>query len=355
MRTDPCQLRATEPVGRLRSPAADANNSRTSSGAPTWSDSPRQLKQGALLAQMKAAAAPTTAAQGGLPHGLRSGIEAMSGFDMSGVRVHRNSSKPAALQAHAYAHGQDIHLAAGQEKHLPHEAWHVVQQAQGRVKPTLQMKSGLAVNHDTKLESEADAMGAKAAANTELGVQHSLKAIHAEPIAQLYRIGYAPNLTGLTVPGGGGGAYSQETFGRPAGWYEGTLDRLFARAVDSGRVRRMEELSITLVQCESAGSWHNINDMQIGHSQNWESYVAATVPANVREATSAYNDLNNLRLEGATPNASHDFEAGRESEEDDSDLDDDDFIDRSDGGKMDPMARKMLDEYKSSQSSYYRV
>jgi len=81
---------------------------------------------------------------------------------MSGVRVHRNSSKPAALQAHAYAQGQDIHLGPGQEKHLPHEAWHVVQQAQGRVRPTMQMKAGIPVNDDASLEREADLMGRQA-------------------------------------------------------------------------------------------------------------------------------------------------------------------------------------------------
>ena len=41
-------------------------------------------------------------------------------------------------EAHAYTQGSEIHLGAGQERHLPHEAWHVVQQAQGRVRPTLQ-------------------------------------------------------------------------------------------------------------------------------------------------------------------------------------------------------------------------
>lgn len=35
-----------------------------------------------------------------------------------------------------YSQGTDIHIGPGQEKHLPHEAWHVVQQKQGRVKPT---------------------------------------------------------------------------------------------------------------------------------------------------------------------------------------------------------------------------
>jgi len=81
---------------------------------------------------------------------------------MDDVKVHYNSDKPAQLQAHAYAQGSDIHIASGQEKHLAHEAWHVVQQKQGRVKPTLQMKGKVNVNDDTGLEKEADQMGAKA-------------------------------------------------------------------------------------------------------------------------------------------------------------------------------------------------
>jgi len=44
------------------------------------------------------------------------------------VRVHQAANKPAALQAHAYAQGNKIHLGAGQEGHLPHESWHVAQQ-----------------------------------------------------------------------------------------------------------------------------------------------------------------------------------------------------------------------------------
>ncbi|MFL5765215.1 MAG: DUF4157 domain-containing protein [Bacteroidia bacterium] len=97
----------------------------------------------------------------GMPSSLRSGLESLSGEDLSGVRVHRNSSKPEAIDAHAYAQGQNIHLAPGQEKHLPHEGWHVVQQMQGRVQPTIQKKSTL-INDDDKLEQEADVMGNKA-------------------------------------------------------------------------------------------------------------------------------------------------------------------------------------------------
>ncbi|AOW20717.1 eCIS core domain-containing protein [Urechidicola croceus] len=98
----------------------------------------------------------------GLPDNLKSGIENMSGIAMDDVKVHYNSDKPSQLQAHAYAQGTDIHLGPGQEKHLPHEAWHVVQQKQGRVKPTMQMKGKININDDAGLEKEADVMGAKA-------------------------------------------------------------------------------------------------------------------------------------------------------------------------------------------------
>jgi hypothetical protein len=50
-----------------------------------------------------------------------------------------------------------MHLGPGQEKHLPHEAWHVVQQKQGRVQPTS------TANDNAALEKEEDMMGAKAA------------------------------------------------------------------------------------------------------------------------------------------------------------------------------------------------
>ncbi len=97
----------------------------------------------------------------GLPDQLKSGVESLSGISMNDVKVHYNSSKPATLQAHAYAQGTQIHIAPGQEKHLPHEAWHVVQQKQGRVKATMQLK-GVGINDDRSLEREANVMGTKA-------------------------------------------------------------------------------------------------------------------------------------------------------------------------------------------------
>ncbi len=109
--------------------------------------------------QQQTAATPNNT---GLPNTLKSGIENLSGMSLDGVKVHYNSPQPAQLNAHAYAQGTNIHVAPGQEQHLPHEAWHIVQQAQGRVKPTMQMKEGVPVNDDKGLENEADVMGAKA-------------------------------------------------------------------------------------------------------------------------------------------------------------------------------------------------
>jgi hypothetical protein len=105
---------------------------------------------------------------GNLPDQLRSGMERLSGMDLGDVRVHHGSSRPAQLNALAYAQGNDIHLGPGQSQHLAHEAWHVVQQRQGRVAPTTQV-GGQAVNDDVHLEREADTMGARA---SQLGGTH---------------------------------------------------------------------------------------------------------------------------------------------------------------------------------------
>jgi hypothetical protein len=104
----------------------------------------------------------------GLPDRLKMGIEALSGISMADVKVHYNSLKPRQIGALAYTQGTDIYLAPGQEQHLSHEAWHVVQQKQGRVAPTMQAK-GIGVNDDRGLEQEATAMGQKAASG-----QHSV-------------------------------------------------------------------------------------------------------------------------------------------------------------------------------------
>lgn len=121
----------------------------------------------------------------GIPDGLKAGMESVSGLSLNDVSVHRNSDKPAQLQAHAYAQGTDVHLAPGQEKHLPHELGHVVQQKQGRVAPTVQLKGQVPINDSTTLEKEADTLGAKAkslGASAEAGVAQLKGMEEEEPV-----------------------------------------------------------------------------------------------------------------------------------------------------------------------------
>ena len=90
--------------------------------------------------------------QPGLPNPLKAEIENLTGCSMDTVKIHFNSPKPDQIKAKAFAQGAEIHLTPGQEQHLPHEAWHVVQEKQVRVQPTTQMKKGESVNDDKALE-----------------------------------------------------------------------------------------------------------------------------------------------------------------------------------------------------------
>lgn len=121
----------------------------------------RKVAAGGATAQLEAAPAPRPN-HTGLPDRLKAGVESLSGLSMDDVKVHYNSPEPAQLQALAYTQGSEIHVAPGQEQHLPHEAWHVAQQKQGRVQATTQLK-GVGLNDDRTLEVEADVMGARAA------------------------------------------------------------------------------------------------------------------------------------------------------------------------------------------------
>ena len=91
----------------------------------------------------------------GIPAQMKETFESLSGFSFDDVRVHYNSEKPAQLQALAYTQGNQVYVAPGQEHHLGHELGHVIQQKQGRVKPTGQI-NGLSVNDAQDLEREAD-------------------------------------------------------------------------------------------------------------------------------------------------------------------------------------------------------
>lgn len=136
----------------------------------------------------------------GLPDHIKNGAEHLSGVALDDVKVHYHSDKPKKLNAHAYAQGPNIFVAPGQEKHLGHEAWHVVQQKQGRVKPAIQMK-GVAINNDSGLEREADIVGTKiiqpySIYSTKNGLQQRFSA--SANAAQLFAIGQVVQLIETT-------------------------------------------------------------------------------------------------------------------------------------------------------------
>ncbi|WP_186074559.1 DUF4157 domain-containing protein [Burkholderia gladioli] len=179
-----------------------------------------------------------------LPVPLRHGIEQLSGIAMDDVEVHYDSPEPARLGALAYAQGAEVHLAPGQARHLPHEAWHVVQQKQGRVAATLQLKGSITLNDDAALEREADTMGQRAAAQgrlTEPGVPVPAKPRLDRPstsraghgVIQRYGIEDVGLLEGA-ITGGLVAAYSLYLYYRPPGRSLADLYRLATAAGQAG-------------------------------------------------------------------------------------------------------------------------
>lgn len=96
----------------------------------------------------------------GIPTRLKERMEQSTGMSFDDVRVHYNSALPAKLDALAYTKGNQIEIGPGQERHLPHELGHVVQQKLGVVRANATHSSGVAMNTDPGLECQADEIGA---------------------------------------------------------------------------------------------------------------------------------------------------------------------------------------------------
>lgn len=86
---------------------------------------------------------------------MKLNFEQRSGMSFDDVRVHYNSDKPAQFHALAYTRGTQIYIGPGQERSLPHELGHVIQQKAGLVRPT-RWVCGQPVNDQLELEREAD-------------------------------------------------------------------------------------------------------------------------------------------------------------------------------------------------------
>jgi hypothetical protein len=110
-----------------------------------------------------------------LSEDTRASMENALSADFSNVNIHANSQQATNVGALAYTQGNDVHFAPGQyqpnsqsgKELLGHELTHVVQQREGRVKPTTSV-GGMPVNDNAGLENEADSLG-KIAAKSEGG------------------------------------------------------------------------------------------------------------------------------------------------------------------------------------------
>lgn len=111
------------------------------------------------IKQKKAVPAKLSPNPTGIPLAMKEHFEAASGFSFEDVRIHYQSAEPAKIGALAYTQSAHVYIAPGQERHLPHELGHVVQQKQGQVRPTSYLNQA-PVNLDARLEADADRQGA---------------------------------------------------------------------------------------------------------------------------------------------------------------------------------------------------
>ena len=286
-------------------------------GALGFLGSPSVAAQLRLCAHLNARAAERLAphqllAESQLPSNLSNGVKSLSGVATAGVKVHYNSAKPAQLNAEAYAQGRDIHLAPGKTRHLPHEAWHVAQQALGRVKPTMQLQETVPVNDDKRLEKEADAMGKKAAtlgsvAQRKVPTSPNEK----KPIAETVQYN----------PQGAGVVFNQKKHPRSKlafntgrkNFSSGTRAVVFARhhpqyigeALESVRVVTGTQENVKGVQLDHRISWHDIARVMSIRNSKIKSKDADNSDEwySLRDARLYYNDISNLQPVLASDNA----------------------------------------------------
>ncbi len=103
-----------------------------------------------------------------VPEKLGESVENVFNIHPESIGIHTESTKATNVGALAFTQGSNIHFAPGQYqpetaqgKHLlGHELAHVVQQREGRVRPTGQV-AGMPVNDNPTLEKEADVMASK--------------------------------------------------------------------------------------------------------------------------------------------------------------------------------------------------
>ncbi|MCI8526921.1 MAG: DUF4157 domain-containing protein [Oscillospiraceae bacterium] len=116
----------------------------------------------------------------GIPTQMKLDFEQRSGLSFDDVRVHYNSDKPAQLQALAYTQGTQVYVGPRQERHLPHELGHVVQQKHQKISPTHYIH-GVAINSDSSLEKSADVLAYQVGKSSGQGAASIQMKTHINP------------------------------------------------------------------------------------------------------------------------------------------------------------------------------
>ncbi len=114
-----------------------------------------------------------------LPEDLQAKMEYSFGQDFSNVKIQKNSQDAVNLNALAFTQGDSIHFAPGKfnpnsksgQELLGHELTHVVQQREGKVKSTSQVK-GIPMNDDQRLEREANDLGKNASRGKDVTIHN---------------------------------------------------------------------------------------------------------------------------------------------------------------------------------------
>ncbi len=147
-----------------------ADGGGSAPGKRTLTQTIQRRKDGGAEAE-----APSGGRGHALPAPLRAQMEDAFDFSFASVRMHEGG-EARSMGALAYTQGTDVHFAPGQydpasargQELIGHELAHVVQQSEGRVAATTQLK-GVGLNDDSALEQEADDWGARAARGESVG------------------------------------------------------------------------------------------------------------------------------------------------------------------------------------------
>lgn len=172
---------------------------------------------------------------------LQSTLGTSFGTDLSGVRVHTGSIAAAQMGAEAFTRGDHVHFASGSPSTdtLGHEVGHVLQQREGRVKPT-GIVGGNALNDSPSLEGEADRAGRLAVGAMSGGGSESVE-------------GESPSSGGTVQRKASGQPVVQRKLNMVAGYTEAMNWSGDAQEL----IEKFEEFEGLLEKCEAAASPSN--------------------------------------------------------------------------------------------------